>query len=513
MINKYILGIDIGTSGCKSIIVDAKGNITSSATVEYPLFTPRAGWSEQRPKDWWVAVISSIRQVLAKGGIDGNELAGVGLSGQMHGMVALDAGSNVLRPAILWNDQRTVKQCENVTEAAGGFENLLTMTNNPVLPGYTVGKIVWMREQEPQLFDKARMFLNPKDYIRFLLTGEYATEVSDASGTCMFDVKNRCWCNKLLSRLDISPGLLPRVYESSEVSGRVSAWAEEQTGLPRGLPVVGGGGDAVVQTIGTGIVSQGVLGTTIGTSGIIAIALDSYKKNTSGNLQIFCNSIPDKWHLMGVTLSAGGSYRWCRDVFFKYEKQKARDTGVNPYLIMDAEASAADTGSKRLIFLPYLSGERCPYTDPSARGTFVGLTLNHSRAEITRAVMEGVVYSLLNVYESITSMDSSMMVSEIRASGGGSMSNVWRQVQADIFQLPVRTVSGSAEGGAYGAALVAGVGLNFWHSIEEAVGNLKIETENLPNPGNKAIYQELYSIYKGLYPSLRHTFNVLSSDF
>ena len=511
MSKMYAAGIDIGTSGCKSIIADEMGNVIAAETVEYPLYTPQPGWAEQDPSDWWEGTVKSMRRAIEKSGIDPKQIAGVGLSGQMHGMVALDKNSNVIRRAILWNDQRTGKQCKEVVDAAGGEEGLLGLTNNLMLPGYTGGKILWLRENEPELYEKVKIILNPKDYIRYLLTGEYATEVSDASGTGLFDVRKRCWCDKLISLLKIPRDILPKCYESIETTGRLTRKASMETGLPEGLPVVGGGGDAVIQTTGMGLIKEGILGITIGTSGIAAMGLDSFKSNPGGRLQVFCNNAPDIWHVMGVTLSAGGSYQWYRNRLCEAERSKAAETGRDVYDILGEEALASSPGSRNLIFLPYLSGERCPYPDPAARGAFIGLTLLHTKGDMTRSIMEGVTYSLRQVYELILKMGS-VKVQEIRISGGGSRSPLWRQIQADIFQTPVKTVSGSGEGGAYGAALVAGVGCGIWKNLGEAAKNLKTETETMPNTALKGLYNELYDIYNSMYPSLTGAFNRLSAN-
>lgn len=508
---KVIIGLDIGTSGCKSILVDDTGVILASYTEEYPLYTPRSGWSEQNPEDWWRACVNAIRNMLRISGSEGRILTGIGLSGQMHGMVALDQNNRVLRPAILWNDQRTGQQCAEITEKAGGLPKLLTMTNNPVLPGYTAGKIVWLRENEPKLYAETYKILNPKDYIRFKLTGDFATDVSDASGTGLFDVEKRCWNKSLLSILDIPLGMLPEVFESTEITGGVSAAAAQETGLPKALPVAGGGGDAVIQTTGSGLIRQGILGTTIGTSGIVAMALDSFKSNRKGSLQVFCNNMPGTWHVMGVTLSAGGSFKWLRDTLFSEEKKQSLLPGQNIYGIMDELAGNAAPGSGNLLFLPYLTGERCPYADPAASGCFLGMTLRHGRGEMARSVLEGVIYSLRQVSELISDINGGKPVTEIRTSGGGSMSNLWRQIQADIFQSPVKTVSGSGEGGAYGAAFAAGVACGIWSNMEEAVTYLGTETENWPDIKNKDIYNELFHIYKSLYPTLENTFSKLSA--
>lgn len=508
----YVLGVDIGTSGCKTIIVDGQGNVVASETLEYPLYTPKPGWAEQDPVDWWDATVKGIRKVIQKSGIVPNLIIGIGLSGQMHGMVAIDKSSKVLRRAILWNDQRTGKQCKEVVDAVGGEDNLINLTNNLMLPGYTGGKILWLRENEPDIYERVCMILNPKDYLRFMLTGEYATEVSDASGTGLFDVKNRCWCDKLISILKIPKELLPRCYESIEITGKLTKKAALETGLSEGTPVVGGGGDSVIQTTGMGLIKEGILGLTIGTAGVSAMGLSGFKKNTGGRLQVFCNNAPNIWHVMGVTLNAGGAYQWYKNKLCDSEKTKAEQTGKDVYDILGEGVSLSSPGSKNLIFLPYLSGERCPYPDPTARGAFIGLSLLHGKGDMTRSILEGVVYSLRQVFDLIAQLDSSIKVSEIIVSGGGSRSPMWRQIQADIFQTPVKTVCGSAEGGAYGAAIVAGVGCGLWSNLEEAVKNLKIESETLPNCDFKELYDYMYETYVSLYPSLTGAYKRLSAN-
>jgi len=501
------MGIDIGTSGCKSLLIDEQGNVVAQALEEYPLSIPKPGWSEQDPEDWWQAVKISLKRLL-KDFHSVDDIKGIGLSGQMHGMVALDKHARVLRPCILWNDQRTGKQCQEIEDRVGGVEALLKLTNNRMLPGYTGGKILWVRENEPHLYEKVRMILNPKDYIRFRLTGEYATEVSDASGTGLFNVWERDWSYKLLEVLNIPREWLPRCYESPEVSGKVMSSIAGELGLPTDLPVAGGGGDAVVQTIGTGIVKPGILGTTIGTAGNVTMALNKCQKNPEGKLQVFCNTIPNKWHAMGVTLAAGGSLRWFRDVLGESEKEISKRTGKDVYDILSQEASKVEPGSEGLLFLPYLMGERCPYADPHARGAFIGLTLRHTKNHLIRSILEGVIFSLRDVTEVIKEMG--VPLNQIRTSGGGALSKLWRQIQADVFNSEVFTMSHSAEGGAYGAALVAGVGIGIWSTIEDAVKELKVETRSVPIPENVSVYDGLFQVYRKLYGALKNTFDQIS---
>lgn len=506
----YVIGIDIGTSGCKTLIIDQSGNIAAKAVVEYPLSTPRPGWSEQDPEHWWQAVKSTLGKTLAN--FDQPEaIKGIGLSGQMHGLVALDKDGEVLRPAILWNDQRTEKQCREIHDAVGGIQGLLKLTNNRMLPGYTGGKILWVRDNEPQIYDKIHTILNPKDYIRYRLTGEPATEVSDASGTGLFDVRKRDWSYTLLDRLHIPKEWVPRCYESPEISGQLKGQLASELGLPKDLPVAGGGGDAVVQTTGTGLVKPGIVGTTIGTAGIVAMALDSCKENPEGKLQVFCNNTPGKWHTMGVTLAAGGSLRWIRDTLCASESTVAKWTGKDVYEILSEEASKAKPGSEGLFFLPYLIGERCPHADPHARGGFVGLTLRHDRRDFLRSVFESVIYSLRDVVELIREMGYT--VTQVRTSGGGALSPLWRQIHADVFDSQVITVSGSSEGGAYGAALVAGAGVGLWKNVEEAVEVLKAETKDDPIKENVHLYNRLFPIYRVFYSSLKDGFDRIAEIY
>lgn len=510
MARDFLIGIDIGTSGCKSVLIDDLGEVVARAQKEYPLSIPKPGWSEQDPEDWWKAVKITIKKLI-KDCPSTSSIKAVGLSGQMHGLVILDRDSKVLRPCILWNDQRTEKQCKKIYERVGGIEALLRLTNNRMLPGYTGGKILWVRENEPHLYEEIRVILNPKDYIRFRLTGEFATEVSDASGTGLFNVRKREWSYELLDILEIPKGWVPPCYESPEVSGRVRSTVAEELGLPVHLPVAGGGGDAVVQTTGTGIVEPGILGTTIGTAGNVTMALDECQKNPEGKLQIFCNTMPDKWDIMGVTLAAGGSLLWFRDVLGESEREVSKRTGVDVYEILSHEASQVEPGSEGLLFLPYLMGERCPHTDPHARGAFIGLTLHHNRSHLIRSVFEGVIFSLRDVTEVIKEMN--VPLNEIRTSGGGARSDLWRQIHADVFNREVLTMSHGGEGGAYGAALVAGVGVGIWPTVEEAVKELKIETQNFPIPENVAVYERLFQIYRGLYGILKTTFDQIGEVY
>jgi len=414
----YLLGLDVSTTGAKALIIDEAGNVAASVTTEYTLSTPRPLWSEQAPGDWWIGAYNSIQAALNKAGLTGNDIAGVGLTGQMHGLVMLDKAGQVLRPAILWNDQRTGAQCAEITDKVGGLDKLVELTGNAVLPGFTAPKIVWVRQNEPQVYDKTDHILLPKDYVRYRLTGEYATEVSDASGTSLLDVAQRRWSGPMLKALDIPPDWLPRCTESHEVSGKISASVAQITGLRPGTPVAGGGGDQAAQAVGSGIVSAGVISVTSGTSGVVFAHSDQFAVEAQGRLHAFCHAVPGKWHLMGVMLSAGGSLRWLRDSLGEPERATAALLGEDVYDLLTREASHAPLGSEGLVFLPYLTGERTPYPDPQARGAFVGLTVRHTKSHLIRAVLEGVSFGLRDSLELVRGLG--VPIQQVRASGAVS---------------------------------------------------------------------------------------------
>ncbi|MFQ5633590.1 MAG: xylulokinase, partial [bacterium] len=392
------LGIDVGTSGAKTILVGAEGSLLAQSTAVYPLLIPKSGWTEQKPQHWWQAVVKSIRQVMQQSGVASGQIAGVGLSGQMHGSVFLDKNNKVIRPALLWNDQRTVAEVEQINESVGR-QRLLELTANPALTGFTAPKILWLRNNEPELYDRVHRVLLPKDYIRFLLTGEFATEVSDASGTLLFDVANRCWSDEMLNLLEISREWMPPCFESPEITGRLSKKAAQETGLPEGIPVVGGGGDQAAGAVGNGIVEPGIISAVLGTSGVVFAYAEKPEYDPDGGLHTFCHAVPGAWHQMGVTLSAGGSFQWLKNTIFDREAKEAEKQKIEPYQIMTDMAADVPVGSDCLFFLPYLSGERTPHADAYARGAFFGLSLLHNKKHFVRAVMEGVSYSLRDCLE------------------------------------------------------------------------------------------------------------------
>lgn len=500
----HLLGIDIGTSGTKTLLVDPEGRIRASVTVEYPAYAPRPAWSEQEPEDWWKAVGKSVRRALADAKVKPSGVSGIGLSGQMHGSVFLDASGKVLRRAILWNDQRTGAECDEITEAAGGRKALLKLVSNPALTGFTAPKILWVRKHEPRLYEKTARVLLPKDYVRYRLTGEFATEVSDASGTLLLDVEKRQWSKKLLSLLEIDPALLPAVHESPEVTGRLTREAAKATGLAEGIPVVGGGGDQAAGAVGNGIVRRGVISATMGTSGVVFAHADAVETDPEGRVHTFCHAVPGKWHVMGVVLAAGGSLQWFRDALCPDLVRKAKRLKVDPYELITADATSVPAGSDGLYFLPYLTGERTPHADPDARAAWIGLSNMHARPHMARAVMEGATYAMRDCLEIIRGMG--VPVREIRVAGGGARSAFWRQMQADVYKKAVWTVS-SEEGPAYGVALLAGVGTGVWTTVPEACdATIETAAKTEVNRKTSRAYDRLYPEYGNLYAHLKGDF-------
>ena len=506
MAGKLLLGMDIGTSGSKAVLIDEDGAVLASATGDYPMYTPRPLWAEQDPRDWWTATVSAIRQVLQTSGAKSEDVAGVGLTGQMHGLVLLDEAGEVLRPCIMWNDQRTGPQCDEITHRLG-LPRLLELIANPVLPGFTAPKIVWVRENEPEVYSRAAHVLLPKDYVRYRLTGEYATEVSDASGTALLDVRNRRWSNEMLSALDIPPAWLPECYESTVPSANISRQAAEEMGLRVGTPVVGGGGDQAAGGVGSGIVRQGVISVTLGTSGVVFAATEKFLLEPEGRLHAFCHAVPGRWHLMGVMLSAAGSLRWLRDAIAGEELARSAAEGSDVYDLLCEEAGMAPAGSEGLVFLPYLSGERTPYPDPDARGVFFGLTLRHGKAHMVRSVLEGVAYGLRDSLELMR--DMGVEIAQVRASGGGARSSLWRQILADVFDSEI-VLTNVTEGAAYGAALIAGAGTGIYRDVDEACERTIRVTDRVEPGPAAAIYNDYYPIYRSLYPRLAPEFKEVS---
>ena len=500
----YLLGIDIGTTSVKTLLITTEGEIVNSSVIEYPISTPYPCWAEQNPQDWWNATVVSIKNVAKN--IDTTKILGVGLSGQMHGSVFLDKENKILRPCILWCDQRTAKECEFITEKIGK-KKLIELVSNPALTGFTVGKILWVKNNEPETYNKIHKVLLPKDYIRFCLTGEYATEVSDASGTLLFDVKKRKWSEEMLKLLDIPLSWMPDCFESHQITGKVNKEAAKLTGLVEGTPVVGGGGDQAAQAVGSGIVEPGIISITIGTSGVVFAFSETPEVDPEGRIHTFCHAVEGKWHVMGVMLSAGGSLRWFRDNLGQDEVKIAYEKKVDPYEILLEGIDKIPSGSEGLIFLPYLSGERTPHADPYARGVFFGLTLKHTKKHMVKSVLEGVSFGLRDSLEIIKNLG--IRVHQVRISGGGAKSKIWCQILADIINTEIVTIT-PTEGAALGVALLAGVGTKVYPKIEDACKKIIKKTGSVkPDKNNVEKYEKYYQIYCSLYHSVKETFKKL----
>ncbi len=505
----HFLGIDIGTSGTKTLVVSEAGKILAEAAQGYPLSMPQPLWSEQDPEDWWQATIATVRSAVKKAKLKPADIKAIGLSGQMHGSVFLDKNHQVVRPALLWNDQRTSAECAEIEQRAGGRKKLIQLVANPALTGFTAPKILWLRNHEPKNFARTVKVLLPKDDIRRRLTGEYATEVSDASGMLLLDVAKRKWSTKLLEKLELDASLLAQVYESEEVTGKLTAAAAKELGLTTDCLVVGGAGDCAANAVGTGVVEGGILSNSLGTSGVMFVHSDQMQVDPQGRLHTFCHAVRGKWHMMGVTLSAGGSLQWFVEQVCKDLATKSAGKGkADPYKILGDEAEQTPRGSQGLFFLPYLSGERTPHADPNARGCFVGLTLTHGRGHLARAIMEGVAYSLRDSLAILAEMK--VPVNQIRASGGGAKSPLWRQIQADVFGQEVVTIN-AEQGPAYGVALLAAVGAGAYKNIQEAcAANIRVVSRTPAD--KKAIpgYNAGFPIYQRLYQSLKQDFQAIA---
>ena len=492
---KYLIGIDIGTSGTKSALFDTEGNTVASATAEYPLSQPQNGWAEQNPMDWWDAVCKTLREILpmAKG-----EIAGLGLSGQMHSLVLLDKENRVIRPSILWCDGRTSEECREIEDLIGR-QRLMEITGNPALPGFTASKLLWVKNHEPEAFSRTAHILLAKDFIRYKLTGEYATEVSDASGMQLLDIHTRAWSEEVCAALGIDLSLLARVYESPELTGRVTRDAAEKTGLPAGLPVAGGGGDNASAAIGTGVCRYTQAFTTIGTSGVVFAPINEAIVDPLGRVHTFCAAVPGTWHVMGVTQAAGLSFNWFRNTL-------APDVS---YKELDKACAALPIGAERLLYLPYLMGERTPILDAAARGVFFGLSAMHTREHLARAVMEGVSYSLYDCLSLIREMG--IDVREMAICGGGAKSDLWRQMLTDLYLLPLQ-LRASSEGAVLGAAILGGCAAGIYTSVEEGCTRaVKNASATSPVEENHKSYLCVYERYRALYPALKEQFQALQS--
>lgn len=498
-----LLGIDIGTSGTKALVLSRHGHVLGAAESPHELLTPKPGWAEQNPENWWQAVKLATRAALKKARAKGSDIRAIGLSGQMHGSVFLAQGPKPLRPALLWNDQRTAEQCRQIEEDAGGRAALIERVGNPALTGFTAPKILWFAQNEPAKFEKCRHVLLPKDYIRYMMTGEYASEVSDASGTLLLNVRERKWHTEFIRALGLDPNLLPRVVESQEVTGLLTQAAADELGLSAGVPVVGGAGDQAAGAVGTGVVLPGLVSSSMGTSGVIFAASAQPQTDPHGRVHTMCHAIPNTWCVFGCMLSAGGSLQWLRNTLFPEQVKKAADAG-QLYPAMMAEAESVPAGSENLMFLPYLTGERCPHADPNARGTFIGLTPRHTRAHLIRAVMEGITFGMRE--QIMIFREMGIPIEQVRAQGGGARSELWRQMQADMYQAPVVTIN-AAEGAALGVAILAGVGIGEWKDVPEACkAIIRVKHKHRPAKKAAAFYDRHYAKYGMLYPGLKDVF-------
>ena len=501
---KHWLGIDIGTGGSRALLVRADGGVACGVTEPHEdILMHRPLWAEQRPENWWDAASRAIRGVLARADLDGTDIAGVGLSGQMHGLTLLDARHTVIRPALIWCDQRSQEQVDWINSRAGK-DMVLAQTANPVLTGFTAPKLLWVRDHEPASYERVRKMLLPKDYIRYRLTGDFATEVSDASGTALFDVVGRCWAEPLIEKLGIERSILPEVVESPQVTGQIAPFVAKETGLAPDTPVVGGGGDQAASAVGNGIVETGLVSCTIGTSGVVFSHLDEAAYDPDGRVHTFCHAVPGKWHVMGVTQGAGLSLQWFRNNFASELVAAAESRGVEVYDLLTEEAATVPAGSEGLLWMPYLMGERTPHLDAFARGGWIGMTAKHSRAHLVRSILEGVAYSLNDCLGIIESLGAE--VAAVRASGGGAKSPLWREILAGVFGKPIATLQ-TQEGSAYGAALLAMVGTGAFGSVEEACRTVIVErARNQPDKALEALYGASYRLFRELYPALKSVY-------
>lgn len=505
---RYLLGVDLGTSGTKTVLFTEEGKAVASALIEYPLYQPKNGWSEQDPEDWWAAARDTIREVIAKSKVSAEDICGLAISGQMHGLVLLDENTEVVRRALIWNDGRTQEACDEIHRIIGR-EKLISICGNPALTGFTAGKIVWVQHEEPENWARVRHIMLPKDYVRFRLTGVIKQEISDASGTNLLDIHTREWSDEILQALHIDKTLLPALCGSTEQAGNVTAKAAQETGLKAGMPVAGGGGDNMCAAVGTGVVKPGSAFTTIGTSGVVYMHSDRLNIHPEGRFHAFISAIPGEYVNLACTLSAGFSLRWFRNQFCQAEIQAAEEMGVDSYNLMNQEAVQSPIGANRLLFLPYLMGERSPLMDNNARGAFIGLNAMHTRRDLLRAVMEGVTYALRQNLDTLS--ENGIRPARMLACGGGAKSPVWCDMMANTYHMPVTTLENS-EGPALGAAILAGVCCGIYSDVPSACEKLVHEKAPvMPQPDTEALYEQYYQLFLKLYPCMKDAFAKLQT--
>lgn len=498
------LGIDVGTSGTKALVMNGKGKVLATATAEHPIYSPRPGWSEQKPEEWWDSVGRATRAVMKKSKIKPASIVAMGLSGQMHGLVITDASGKPLRPSLIWNDQRTGPQAAAIEKKLGGRKKLISLVGNAAMTSFTLTKLLWVRQHEPKTYDRIRHLLLPKDYIRLKLTGQYVGEVSDMSGTLMLDPKKRTWSKQIISAFQLEKDILPPVVESHEVTGKLTEAAAKALGLKAGVLVVGGGGDQPIGAVGNGVVRDGLVSATMGTSGVVYTHSSDYRVDPQSRINTFCSCVDGQWCMFGCVLSAGGSFQWLRNTLGEAEVAEAKRKKIDPYELLTAQAAKAPAGCEGVFFLPYLTGERTPHPDPNARAGWIGVHSRTGRNELIRAVMEGATFAMGDVVDLMR--DRGIRIRQVRLSGGGARSAFWRQMQADIYGSGCATIN-AEEGPAYGASLLAAVGAGEYRDIQQAcAAAVQVVRAIKPNPKTKRLYRKLHEQYDRLYPALAGEF-------
>jgi xylulokinase len=506
----HLLGVDIGTSGTKVLLLSESGKVLDTQTQPHTLLTPKPGWSEQDPQEWWQATCKAVNTLVRRAKIKKGDLAGIGLSGQMHGSVFLDEKGRILRPALLWNDQRTAEQSALILEKAGGPKKMLELTGNLPLTGYTAPKLLWLRQTDIKKYNRLHKVVLPKDYVRFRMTGVYSTDVTDASGTALFDVRARKWSDELLKKLDIKPEILPDVHESTAVAGTLHADAAKSLSLEEGLPVIAGAGDVMAGAVGNGVVEKGLVNANLGTGGVMCAHSDTYRLDPDGRLATMCHAVPGAHVVYGCMLSAAGSLQWYADELAGEEQAQAKKAKKDVFDLLLAIADKAPVGSDGLFFLPYLTGERCPHPDPDARGGWIGLTRRHTKAHIVRSLVEGVTHGMTDML-GIMRDEMKVPVKQIRATGGGAKNTLWRQVQADLYNAPL-ALTNSEEGSAFGAALLAAVGCGMFKSVPDACKKLIKPTQTVRARKKQVeIYARHHALYAKLYTDLKDRYTEIAA--